>query len=480
VNAGVLYDTLTGQERNLPEAGSVINLYVCGPTVYDRLHLGNFRTFVLFDVLRRYLTAVGYVVRHAVNVTDVDDKMIRRAAEERLSVPELAAKYRQAYEADRSRLGILRPHEEPAATDYVPAMVADIARLVEMGLAYPSANGDVHFRTRRFPSYGRLSGQDLSALMAGARVEADPAKEDPLDFALWKAEKPGEPAWQSPWGPGRPGWHMECTTMLRQLFGEHADLHGGGQDLMFPHHENERAQSNALAHGREVVGHWLHGGLLMTEGEKMSKSLGNTLSVERLSTSYSPMALRLFLLSAHYRKPQTVTDMALRAAQQGWERLAGCLDALRERAAEAPDMGPTSADQHLLGALEAARRQMLESLGQDLNAAQALGHLFEVTRQINAGLRGEVSRGGLRGVEGAYGDLWALLGLDPGSPRRPAAATGGDPEREDRVAALVAARDRARRERDFATADRLRAELSEIGVVVEDTPAGSRWQWRDG
>jgi cysteinyl-tRNA synthetase len=464
-----------------PPSGSALTLYVCGPTVYDRLHLGNFRTFVTFDLFRRALADRGYTVQQAVNITDVDDKMIRRAQEEGLSVPELAAKYLALYREDRRRLGILTPHAEPRATDYVAAMVADIARLVELGIAYVLPGGDVFFRTRRAVGYGALSGQDPSALAVGARIEPDPRKEDPLDFALWKAQRPGEPFWPSPWGPGRPGWHMECTTMVRSLFGERTDVHGGGVDLVFPHHENERAQTNALL-GHEAVGHWMHGGLLMTEGEKMSKSLGNTLSLEVLTARYAPMALRLCLISTHYRRPLLVTDEALSAAQQGWQRLVSCLSDLETRLAEAPEATPSEADRRLLAALAISREAIRDALAADLNAAQAVGQLFEVTRRINSALREEVTREGLRRAREAYLALWELLGLEPPAQTwrgMGPVAEGALSAAEEKVQQLVAQREEARRARDFARADALRTELRQMGVVVEDTPSGPRWQWKE-
>lgn len=472
-----LHDTLTGEAKSLPSPGEgPITLYVCGPTVYDRLHLGNFRTFVVFDVLRRLLAAQGYVVRHAVNITDVDDKMIRKAADDGVSVSELASRYIRQYRTDREALGILPPHEEPRATDYVPAMVVDIARLIEAGKAYALPNGDVFFRTRRSPGYGALSGQDLSALQTGSRVEADPRKENPLDFAVWKAEKPGEPSWQSPWGRGRPGWHMECTTMLRSLFGGHVSFHGGGQDLIFPHHENERAQTNALGFAREAVGTWLHCGLLLTEGEKMSKSLGNTLSVEALTRRFSPMALRVFLLSTHYRKPQTLSEQGLSAAEQGSDRLMSCLTGLEERWQESPHLSVTEADRELGRVLAQTRDQMMAALVSDLNAAQAMGHLFEATRQVNGLLRGDLTRTGLAKAKDAYLGLWGLLGLEPTAHRIRAqlAEETSDPE----VVALVMKREKARQERDFTAADEIRTQLGEMGVLVQDTPNGPRWQRR--
>jgi cysteinyl-tRNA synthetase len=412
---------------------------------------------VVFDVIRRHLSASGYRVTFVKNYTDVEDKIIRRAAELGESPRVLADRFIDAYREDMAALGVLPPDVEPLATAHIePApgkpyrMVTLIERLVAAGVAY-AVEGDVYFEVRRFPAYGRLSGRNLDELLAGARVEVDERKRDPRDFALWKAAKPGEPAWPSPWGPGRPGWHIECSAMAMEYLGESIDLHGGGADLVFPHHECEIAQSEA-ATGRPFARYWLHNGFVNLGAEKMSKSLGNTLAIRDLVRRHDPTAVRLYLLSAHCRGPIEYAPERIQEAQAAVARLRRLLE---EGAA---DSGGS--------VLPAPVAEFREAMDDDINTPRALGALFDVARLARRGAEAGAAVATVR-------QLGERLGLDLG-PR-----PGAEPEtRVAEIESLVAQRDRARQTRNWARADALRQALEAQGVVVEDTPAGSKWRLR--
>jgi len=468
-----IYNTLTrSKEPFTPLAGDTVRMYVCGVTVYDRAHVGHARSAVVFDVIRRHLAYRGYQVRFVKNFTDVDDKIIRRANDEGVPASAISARYIEEYRKDMATLGVRPADEEPRATDHVPRMIGLIQRLVAKGIAY-EAGGDVFFEVRKFPRYGTLSGKRLPELLAGVRVEVDERKHDPLDFVLWKASKPGEPSWPSPWGPGRPGWHIECSAMAMHYLGESFDIHGGGEDLIFPHHENEIAQSEG-ATGRPFARFWVHNGLANLGSQKMSKSLGNTLTIHDLAQRHAPDALRLYLLGAHYRHPLDFAEGRIDDAERALERFAVLFetaDRLAGRGASAP-----GADGGLLAALAELRARVETALDDDFNTPRALAALFEMASTLHAyreaADRGERPAGPfLIGVSELVA-LGGVLGLFA-KPRDAAPP----PEVLARIEALVRARDQARAGRDFAAADRLRAELEALGATTEDTPQGTRWKW---
>jgi cysteinyl-tRNA synthetase len=464
-------------------------MYVCGITPYDVSHIGHARSAVVFDVIRRYLVFLGYAVTFVKNYTDVDDKIIARAAEVGEAPEVLAARYIKSYEEDMELLGVKAPDEAPRATAHVPDMVRWIERLLAADVAYV-ADGDVYFAVRRFPAYGRLSGRTLDELRAGARVEVDERKRDPLDFALWKAAKPGEPCWPSPWGPGRPGWHIECSVMSARYLGETFDIHGGGQDLVFPHHENEIAQSEA-ATGRPFVRYWLHNGFVNLGSEKMSKSLGNVVTLAALREG-GPLAgegLRLHFLGTHYRSPLEYVpareaeataavwrlSMLLgRVALLGGAKLPGATLDWRELRAGAVEELLGGLTGELAQAGQRAWRQFAAAMDEDFNTPQALAALFDLASAIEraAGRAGRppaglVQAGGvLQVLARVLGLLWT--GIDPYE---------FSPEDRRRLEPVIEAREQARRARDWARADALREELLRLGVAVEDTPWGPRPRW---
>ena len=470
----VLHDSLTNRDAPIGSPPQRrLRVYVCGPTVYDDPHVGNFRTFASFDVLVRALRHFGFDVETAMNLTDIDDKVIRRSAERGESTQVLARRYEERFLEDLDAMGMLRPRHMPRATDYIEAMVEDIGRLIENGAAYATPDGSVYFRAHAFPGYGLLSRQNFDGIRAGARVELDPAKEDEADFALWKGARPGEPQWPTPWGAGRPGWHMECTTMADRVLGRPLDIHGGGSDLVFPHHENERAQAEALR-PEPFARLWMHAGMLLTDGTKASKSLGNIGALRDLRGRYDPMALRLFFLTAHYARPLTLTDEALDAARGALTRVREVATRVRGELRQNPGRtGSDAASAALESAVEAARAAFDQALAADLNAPAAQASLFELGRQINQAVGdGEVGSEALARALAAYTDLWQVLGVQVGGNETV------DEARAARVDALVAARQAARKRRDFAEADRLRAELEAMGVAIEDTREGARWRWQ--
>lgn len=459
-----LYDTLSQSKRPfVPLVPGEVSMYVCGPTVYHHLHVGNFRAFVVYDTLARFLRAQGLKVRIVQNVTDIDDKMIQRAAEDGVSVPELAERYITQYFEDARAMGIDGDYESPRATEHVQEIIKHIEGLIDRGLGYVSG-GDVFFSVERFPDYGKLSHQTSEARLAGARVEIDERKRDAADFVLWKSAKPGEPQWESPWGPGRPGWHIECSAMAHSLLGETLDIHAGGQDLIFPHHENEIAQSEGLF-DQPFVRYWLHNAMLTMDGSKMSKSQGNIVPLSELRQTYSAGAIRLFLLSAHYRTPLAYREELLVASAAALERITNCLTRLRHLLPHAavPGRGDTSFRERL----ERADRDFNAALSDDLNTAQAEAVLFDVVREANT-LLGvdadqEVISAAIRFIEARLGTLGVLIGSQ----------SEVLPEEVDR---LIAEREDARSRRDFATADRIRDDLRGRGIVLEDTPQGVRWR----
>ncbi len=462
-----VYDTLTRCKQEIsPRTPGEVAIYVCGPTVYDVPHMGHARSALVFDVLRRYLAWSGLRVVHVSNVTDIDDKIITRAREEGGSEPEVAARYEAVYRDQMDRLGVLRPHEVPHATAYIDSMLQLVGRLVDAGAAYAvdeGAGASVYFSVSAYPGYGELSHRRVTDLLegAGARVDVDERKRSPIDFALWKAAKQGEPAWPSPWGKGRPGWHIECSAMSVGLLGPSFDIHGGGDDLVFPHHENERAQSEAA--GDAFARCWMHHGMVLVGGEKMSKSLGNFTTLADALDTFDSRALRLLVLQTHYRSPMEMGLAHLRDAEVTLSRL----DALTRRMdAAGIDRTPAGAERCDPGVLEAFRAAMDD----DCNTPSALAVVFEAVRAANQALdAGDASRAGV--LAGTVVELAAALGLEVGVM---SGARAGDLD-DAAVLALVEARDAARRARDFAEADRIRAELAQRAVVLEDTPSGTVW-----
>ncbi len=468
-----VFNTLTrGKEDLAPLHAGLVRMYVCGVTVYDLSHIGHGRSAIVFDVMRRYLKHRGHAVKFIKNFTDIDDKIIRKANQEGVSAQEISERYIEEYRTDMASLGVAPADIEPKATEHVPQMIALIERLIAKGVAYP-VEGDVYFEVRRFPGYGKLSGKNLEELQAGARVEVDERKRDPMDFALWKATKPGEPSWKSPWGQGRPGWHIECSAMAMQYLGEVLDVHGGGEDLIFPHHENEIAQSEA-ATGKPFARYWLHNGFVNLAAEKMSKSLGNTLTIKDLVRRHDPEALRLYLLGTHYRHPLEFGDERIVEAGRALARLRSLKDeADRIASRGTPAPGP---DHGLFDEVAAHRARFEAAMDDDFNTPQALGVLFDLARVLH-GAREQVAQGTagagafLLGV-GELVMLARVLGLLEGA-RKEAAV---DPQLKARIESLVYLRQEARRQRDFGEADRLRDELARLGVIIEDTRDGTTWK----
>jgi cysteinyl-tRNA synthetase len=450
-----IHNTLTRtKEAFIPLRPGRVRMYVCGMTVYDYCHIGHARVFVVFDMVARWLRASCYSVDYVRNITDIDDKIIKRAQENGETTQQLAERFIAAMHEDERALGVLPPDHEPRATTHVAQMLEMIRALEAKGLAYRAENGDVYYSVRDFPEYGRLSGKSLDELRAGERVEIDTFKRDPLDFVLWKAAKPGEPAWESPWGRGRPGWHIECSAMSAELLGKHFDIHGGGQDLQFPHHENEIAQSEG-AHGCRFVNYWMHNGFVRVDNEKMSKSLGNFFTIREVLQKYDAEVLRFFILRAHYRSPLNYADAHLDDARAALTRL---YTALRGAPAE-----PVAVDWQTP---HAARFKA--AMDDDFNTPEAIAVLFELASEANRG--DAAAAASLR----ALGALLGLLERDAEAFLKGGATAGGLSESE--IEALIAARKAARLARDFAESDRIRDALAAQGIVLEDTPSGTTWR----
>ncbi len=480
-----LYNTLTRKKETFtPRTPGQVRMYVCGITAYDYCHIGHARSAIVFDVLVRYLRSTGLSVNFVRNFTDVDDKIIKRAAEEGLSSQEVAEKNIRFFHEDMDRLGVLRADIEPRCTEHIPQMVELTQDLITKGHAYATPSGDVYFRVRSFAEYGKLSGRDVDDLRSGARIAPGEEKEDPLDFALWKAAKPGEPSWPSPWGEGRPGWHLECSAMSEEHLGLPMDIHGGGQDLIFPHHENEIAQSEA-ALGVPLANYWVHNGFVQIDQEKMSKSLGNFKTIRDLLAEYLPEVLRYFLLTKHYRSPIDFTVAAMDEAEKNLKRIYTTQELLRaELTREKWSKSPFPAE---LGEELAGYEQgFAEAMADDCNTAGALGHVFGMIRLANRVLedktlrKAEAARELLRRILddlGAWGQVLGLFLQEPAAFLADLRAckirrAGLDPAR---VEALVQQRSAAKAAKDFAAADALRAELTALGVEVRDTPGGAVW-----
>lgn len=485
----LVYNSQTHKKQELKtiEPGK-IRMYVCGPTVYDQIHVGNGRTFLAFDVIRRYLTYKGYQVTFAQNLTDVDDKIINRANEQGRTPEEVAAEFSDAFIEQMHRLNVLDPDIRPRATREIPAMIEMIQGLIEQGHAYAPGNGDVYFSVRSDPSYGCVSGRNVDELKVGARIEANDEKRDPLDFALWKAAKPGEPMWDSPWGKGRPGWHTECSAMVHRYLGTPIEIHGGGQDLQFPHHENEYAQACCCWH-EPLANVWMHTGMLLIDGEKMSKSLGNFFTLKEVLDKYPADAVRLLMLQTHYRSPLDFSFDRLDGAVGTLERIRGTVANLRWAAESAPQDGELNDADRALGAeIDKATAEFTRQMDDDFNTAGALAAIFGLVTAANTYLADageDTSTAVALRASDALVELLGVLGVESVRPAetalphelvdlasKEAGYAGDDPE----VAAdaLVAARAEARTAKNWAVADAIRDGIAALGLVVEDTAAGTR------
>ncbi len=450
-----IYNSL-GREKQIfvPIVPGQVRLYVCGMTVYDHCHIGHARVMVVFDMIVRWLGESGYHVDYVRNITDIDDKIIHRAAQNNESIATLTARYIAAMQADASALNVLPPTHEPRATDFIPGMIRLIEDLIEKGLAYAAENGDVYYAVHAFAGYGKLSGKSLDELRAGERVEIDRYKRDPLDFVLWKAAKPGEPSWPSPWGEGRPGWHIECSAMSEYYLSPHFDLHGGGQDLQFPHHENEIAQSEG-AHGCTLANYWLHNGFVRVDNEKMSKSLGNFFTVREVLQNFDEETLRFFILRAHYRSALNYADIHLEDARQALNRL---YTALREVSPQTENID--------WEAPQAVRFKA--AMDDDFNTPQALAVLFELAGEINK-TRSARAANLLKG-------LGAVLGLLQSPPLQHLQQLNGCAMGEQDIVGLIAQRQLARQTKDYGEGDRIRQQLLAAGIILEDSPQGTTWR----
>ncbi len=460
-----VYNTLTKRlEPFKPLDPPWVKMYVCGPTVYDKAHIGHAMSAVVFDVVRRYLEYRGYRVVHVMNFTDVDDKIIRRANELGIPPLDLAQRYIQEWFEHVHALNLLPAHYYPRVSLVIPQIIHMVQVLIKKGYAYV-VDGDVYYRVRKFRGYGKLSGRNVDEMRAGARVEVDERKEDPLDFALWKAAKPGEPSWESPWGPGRPGWHIECSAMNYYFLGEQIDIHGGGTDLIFPHHENEIAQSEAFTGKSPFARYWLHNGMLQLRGEKMSKSLGNLVTIDEFLQEHEADVFRLIVLSSHYRKPLGYDEGVVADAEKALQRLRGGLRPPMGRAEEGDEAAALEAQ------VRDVREKFLAAMDDDFNTAGALGHVFTLVRAINTARDAGVGGRPFARAQATLLELAHTLGLEL---KEEAAAADVVPFIEH----LIEIRSELRKQKQWALADRIRDRLNALGVALEDTPQGTVWRWK--
>lgn len=456
-----VYNTLTQQKEGFqPLEEGKVKMYFCGPTVYNYIHIGNARPAIVFDTVRRYLEYRGYAVQYVSNFTDVDDKIIRAAAEAGEEVLALANRFIEAYHEDVAALGVQKADLHPRVTETMDEIIEFIAALIDKGYAYASG-GDVYFRTRKFSDYGKLSHQAIDELRSGARIDIGEHKEDPLDFTLWKAAKEGEIFWESPWGNGRPGWHIECSAMVKNYLGDTIDIHAGGHDLIFPHHENEIAQSEALT-GEPMARYWLHNGYININNEKMSKSLGNFILVHDLIKERDPEVIRFFMLSVQYRNPINFSGELLDSAAQGLERIQTAVTNVSERLKTSVDLGESTERFHKY------RDRFVEEMDDDFNTANAIAVLFELAREVNVYLQEKnTSKAVLEDILDFFREASSVLGVSFEKEQQVL---------DDDIEALIQKREEARKERNFALADEIRDNLKEKGIVLEDTPQGIRWK----
>ena len=465
-----IYNTLTRSKEDFnPGIPPQVTFYVCGPTVYDYIHIGNARVFIIFDVIRRYLQYRNFEVKLVQNYTDIDDKMINRANEQGITVPELAARFIEAYEQDVTALKVRPADLKPRATEHIEQIIELIEKLLANGYAYVS-EGDVYYDTSSYADYGKLSQQKQDELLAGARVEPGEKKHSPLDFALWKQKKEGEPSWESPWGEGRPGWHIECSAMSTHYMNDTLDIHAGGADLIFPHHENEIAQTWG-ADGRPLARYWMHAGYLNLESQKMSKSLGNVRTVRELLAQHDPLDLRFLILSAHYRSPLNFSADLVAQSGAGRQRLQEMIDNLLAEL-EGAALQQGAGEEKLQADLKEAEERFVRAMDDDFNTADALGVIFDLARNCNIYLKEShpYNKELLGKVLKYYGDFNAIFEVLEISEKQVL---------DEEISALIARRDEARATKDWATSDRIRDQLAARGIVLEDTPHGARWKQKE-
>ena len=461
-----VYNTLTRKkEEFVPITPGEVKMYVCGPTVYNFFHIGNGRTFIVFDTIRRYLEYRGYKVKFIQNFTDIDDKMIKKANEESTTVKDIGDKYICEYYTDADALNIKRATVNPRATEYINDIIDFVQELINKGYAY-EVDGDVYFSTKKFESYGKLSGQNLEDLQAGARINVDERKQDPMDFAIWKTEKPGEPSWDCPWGKGRPGWHIECSCMAKKLLGDTIDIHAGGMDLSFPHHENEIAQSEALT-DKKFANYWLHSAFVNVNNQKMSKSLNNFFTARDILKEYDADVIRFLLLSGHYRIQLNFSKDLLDSAKASMERLYNAIANLENLLDEVSAEKMTIEEVDYLKSLDKYRDKYIEKMDDDFNTADAISVLFELSKDINTNITINTSKELITKALELMRELGGPLGILQKTTKA---------SLEDEIEALIEQRQQARKNRDFAMADKIRDDLKSRGIVLEDTPQGVRWK----
>ncbi|MDU5493583.1 MAG: cysteine--tRNA ligase [Clostridium perfringens] len=461
-----VYNTLNKKkEEFIPLTPGEVKMYVCGPTVYNFFHIGNGRTFIVFDTIRRYFEYRGFKVDFVQNFTDIDDKMIKKANEEGTTVKKIGDTYIKEYYQDADALNIERATVNPRATEFIGEIIKFVKGLVDKGYAY-EVDGDVYFSTKKFQGYGKLSGQNIEDLQSGARISVDERKKDPMDFAIWKAQKPGEPAWNSPWGMGRPGWHIECSCMAKKLLGETIDIHAGGSDLKFPHHENEIAQSEALT-GEPFARYWLHSAFVNVNNEKMSKSLNNFFTAREILERYDADVIRFLMLSAHYRQQLNFSQDLLESAKASVERIYNAIGNLENLIDEVSREEMNEEEKAYLESLNKYKEKYIEKMDDDFNTADAITAIFDLIKDTNTNITIDSSKELAQKALELIRELGAPLGMFQKS-------TKGNLEEE--IEALIAKRQQARKDRDFALADKIRDELKDRGIVLEDTPQGVRWK----
>ncbi|GIM30059.1 cysteine--tRNA ligase [Clostridium polyendosporum] len=461
-----VYNTLTNKkEEFVPIVTGEVKMYVCGPTVYNFFHIGNGRTFIVFDTIRRYFEYRGYKVKFIQNFTDIDDKMIKKANEEGTTVKELGDKYINEYYKDADALNIERATVNPRATEYIQEIIAFVKGLIDKGYAY-EVNGDVYFSTKKFQSYGKLSGQNLDDLQLGARINVDERKNDPMDFAIWKAQKPGEPAWKSPWGMGRPGWHIECSCMVKKILGETIDIHAGGSDLVFPHHENEIAQSEAL-NGEPFARYWLHSAFVNVNNQKMSKSLNNFFTAREILEKYDADIIRFLMLSAHYRQQVNFSEELLESAKASVERLYNAISNLEHLLEEVQKEEMSGEEEAYLKELVKHRDKYIEKMDDDFNTADAITAIFDLIKDINTNINIGSSKSVIKASLELIRELGAPLGMLQKSTKESI---------EEEIERLIEQRQEARKTKNWALSDKIRDDLKARGIVLEDTPQGVRWK----
>ncbi|AQW28343.1 cysteine--tRNA ligase [Clostridium perfringens] len=461
-----VYNTLNKKkEEFIPLTPGEVKMYVCGPTVYNFFHIGNGRTFIVFDTIRRYFEYRGFKVDFVQNFTDIDDKMIKKANEEGTTVKKIGDTYIKEYYQDADALNIERATVNPRATEFIGEIIKFVKGLVDKGYAY-EVDGDVYFSTKKFEGYGKLSGQNIEDLQSGARISVDERKKDPMDFAIWKAQKPGEPAWNSPWGMGRPGWHIECSCMAKKLLGETIDIHAGGSDLKFPHHENEIAQIEALT-GEPFARYWLHSAFVNVNNEKMSKSLNNFFTAREILERYDADVIRFLMLSAHYRQQLNFSEDLLESAKASVERIYNAIGNLENLIDEVSREEMNEEEKAYLESLNKYKEKYIEKMDDDFNTADAITAIFDLIKDTNTNITIDSSKELAQKALELIRELGAPLGMFQKS-------TKGNLEEE--IEALIAKRQQARKDRDFALADKIRDELKDRGIVLEDTPQGVRWK----